>query len=140
ISKQRTVKFSYWSISRDSEEERALNPYALFQDNGAWYVVGQDLVRDDIRTFRVSRIRGDIRFATRRERDFRLPAAFKAEDHRPPPPWQMGEIVGEARIALSGDTAWWVERTYRRHGRVEDGVFITPYADLGHLVSWVLRL
>src|SRR5215510_13339153 len=36
ISKQRTVKFNYWSISRDSEEERSLNPYALFQDNGAW--------------------------------------------------------------------------------------------------------
>ena len=63
ISKQRTVKFNYWSISRDSEEERSLNPYALFQDNGAWYVVGQDLVRVDIRTFRVSRIRRDIRFA-----------------------------------------------------------------------------
>src|SRR6186713_2124560 len=29
ISKQRTVKFPYWSISRDSEEERSLNPYAL---------------------------------------------------------------------------------------------------------------
>src|SRR2546427_5643038 len=43
ISKQRTVKFDYWSISRDKHAERTLNPYALFQDNGAWYVVGQDL-------------------------------------------------------------------------------------------------
>src|ERR671922_2213216 len=43
ISKQRTVKFTYWAIARDETEERTLNPYALFQDNGAWYVVGQDL-------------------------------------------------------------------------------------------------
>src|SRR5438477_3102229 len=140
ISKQRTVKFSYWSIKRDETRERTVDPYALLPHEGGWYVIGRDHDVDAIRTFRVSRIRGDIRFATRRERDFRLPAAFKAEDHRPPPPWQMGEIVGEARIELSGDTAWWVERTYRRHGRVEDGVFITPYADLGHLVSWVPRL
>ena len=35
-----------------------------------------------IRTFRVSRIRGDIRFATRRERDFRLPADFDVDAHR----------------------------------------------------------
>jgi predicted DNA-binding transcriptional regulator YafY len=140
ISKQRTVRFEYWSIARDETRERTLDPFALLPHEGSWYVIGRDHDVDDIRTFRVSRIRGDIRFATRRERDFRLPAAFKAEDHRPPPPWQMGEIVGEARIELSGDTAWWVERTYRRHGRVEDGVFITPYADLGHLVSWVLRL
>ena len=32
ISKQRTVKFPYWSISRDDERERTVNPYALFQD------------------------------------------------------------------------------------------------------------
>src|SRR5437763_5593117 len=28
ISKQRTAKFNYWAISRDSEEERSLHPYA----------------------------------------------------------------------------------------------------------------
>jgi proteasome accessory factor BC len=139
ISKQRTVKFSYWSISRDEVEERSVNPYALFQDNGAWYVVGQDLVREDIRTFRVSRIRGDIRFATRRERDFRLPAEFEIEPFRDRPPWQIGDLVGEARIEVAGDTAWWVERTYGGHGRVEDGVFVTDYSNLGQLASWIVR-
>jgi proteasome accessory factor BC len=139
ISKQRTVKFSYWSISRDDVEERTVNPYALFQDNGAWYVVGQDLVREDIRTFRVSRIRGDIRFATRRERDFRLPAEFDIEPYRDRPPWQIGDPVGEARIEVAGDTAWWVERTYGGHGHVEDGVFVTGYSNLGPLASWIVR-
>jgi proteasome accessory factor C len=139
ISKQRTVKFNYWSISRDSEEERTLNPYALFQDNGAWYVVGQDLVREDIRTFRVSRIRGDIRFATRRERDFRPPAEFGIDAYRGRPPWQIGDLVGEARIEVAGDTAWWVERSYGDRGRVEDGVFVTEYSSVGQLASWVLR-
>jgi proteasome accessory factor BC len=139
ISKQRTVKFSYWSISRDDTEERTLNPYALYQDNGAWYVVGNDLVREDIRTFRVSRIRGDIRFATRRERDFRLPAEFDIEPYRDRPPWQIGDIVGEAKIEVAGDTAWWVERTYGDRGRVEDGVFVTEYSNLGQLASWILR-
>src|ERR671936_574739 len=127
ISKQRTVKFNYWSISRDSEEERTLNPYALFQDNGAWYVVGQDLVREDIRTFRVSRIRGDIRFATRRERDFRPPAEFGIDAYRGRPPWQIGDLVGEARIEVGGDTAWWVQRAYGQSGRIEDGAFVTQY-------------
>src|SRR2546430_5431914 len=139
ISKQRTVKFNYWSISRDSEEERAFNPYALFQDNGAWYVVGQDLVRVDIRTFRVSRIRGDIRFATRRERDFRLPPEFDIEPYRDRPPWQIGDLTGEARIEVGGDTAWWVERTYGEHGHVDDGVFVTGYSSPGQLASWIVR-
>lgn len=140
ISKQRTLRFDYWAIGRNEVRERTIDPYALLPHEGSWYVIGKDHGAEEIRTFRVSRIRGDIRFATRRERDFRLPAEFNAQDHRPPPAWQMGEIVGEARIELTGDTAWWVERTHRRSGRVEDGVFVTPYASLEHLAAWVLRL
>jgi proteasome accessory factor C len=137
ISKQRTVKFPYWSISRDEERERTVNPYALFQDAGAWYVVGLDLDVEDERTFRVSRIRGDIRFATRRERDFRLPAEFDVDRYRGRPPWQIGDAVGEARIEVAGDTAWWVERTFGT--KVSDGVFVTEYSSLPLLASWVLR-
>jgi len=139
ISKQRTVKFDYWSISRDVESERTLNPFALLPDNGVWYVVGHDLDRDDLRTFRVSRIRGEIRFATRRERDFRIPADFDIEQFRGRPPWQIGEIVGEARIEVPGETAWWVQRAYGTAGRLEDGVWITEYSSLEQLASWVLR-
>ena len=139
ISKGRTVRFSYWSISRDETSERTLNPYALLSDNGVWYVVGQDLDREDLRTFRVSRIRGDIRFATRRERDFRIPSDFDIEVFRGRPPWQIGELRGEARIAVGRDTAWWVERAFGRSGHVEDDVFVTPYASLPLLASWVIR-
>ena len=139
ISKQRTVKFPYWSISRDEERERTVNPLALFQDAGAWYVVGHDLDVEDERTFRISRIRGEIRFATRRERDFRLPAEFEVDQYRGRPPWQIGDAVGEARIEVGGDTAWWVQRTYGSSGKVEDGVFVTEYSSLALLASWVLR-
>src|SRR6185503_18705716 len=63
ISKQRTIQFRYWSPARERETERRLNPYALLLDEGVWYVVGHDLDRDATRTFRVARIRSDIRFA-----------------------------------------------------------------------------
>ncbi|HLY95546.1 MAG TPA: WYL domain-containing protein [Gaiellaceae bacterium] len=140
ISKQRTVKFDYWSISRDQLSERTLNPYALLPDNGLWYVVGHDLDRDDIRTFRVSRIRGEIKFATRRERDFRVPPEFDIEQYRGRPPWQIGDLIGEARIEVRGDTAWWVQRTYGSSGRLEeDGVWVTEYSSLPQLAAWVLR-
>jgi predicted DNA-binding transcriptional regulator YafY len=139
ISKNRTLKFNYWSIRRDDLSERTVNPYSLLFDRGQWYVVGLDLDDDKIKTFRVSRIRGEIRLATRRERDFRLPEDFDADAYRLAPDWQVGKIQGEARIEVGGDTAWWVERTYGQHGRIEDDVFITDYADLGQLSSWILR-
>jgi predicted DNA-binding transcriptional regulator YafY len=139
ISKQRTIQFRYWSPARDRETERRVNPYALRLDEGVWYVVGHDLDRDATRTFRVARIRSDIRFATRRERDFRLPADFDVDAHRIARPWQIGAPAGIARIEVQGDTAWWVHRTLADAGSVVDGVFETPYATLGPLVSWVLR-
>jgi len=139
ISKQRTIKFSYWSPQRDKVAERALNPYALRLDEGVWYVIGQDLDRAAVRTFRVSRLRSDIRFATRRERDFRLPADFDVEAHRVPRPWQIGETAGVARIAVHDDTAWWVHRTLSDAGTLEDGVFETEFSRLEPLVAWVLR-
>src|SRR4051812_12697781 len=139
ISKQRTVKFDYWSISRADLSERTVNPYALLTDRGTWYVIGFDLDRKALRTFRVSRIRGDIKFATRRERDFRIPADFNVEQFLGRPPWQIGDPAGEARIEVKDDTAWWVERSYGDTGRLEDGVFITEYSTLPLLASWVLR-
>ena len=139
ISKQRTIQFRYWTPARDRETERRLNPYALRLDEGVWYVIGHDLDRDAIRTFRVARIRSDIRFATRRERDFRQPVDFDVEAHRVVRPWQIGSQVGTARIEVQGDTAWWVHRTLADAGTVENGVFETSYSTLGPLVSWILR-
>jgi proteasome accessory factor C len=140
ISKQRTIKFPYYSISRNRESERTVNPYGLLSDNGSWYLIGQDLDRKDIRTFRVSRIRGDIRFATRRERDFRIPVDFDIDVYRGRPPWQIGDLVGEARIELAGDTAWWVDRAYGNAGQLEDDdVFVTEYSTASQLASWILR-
>ena len=139
ISKQRTIKFSYWSPRRDAVRERTLNPYALRRDRGTWYVVGQDLDNDDVRTFRVSRIRSDIRFATRRERDFRLPADFDVDLYRVGEDWQHGPVAGTARIEVTGEVAWWVHRTLADAGRLVEGVFETEYASIEPLAGWVLR-
>jgi len=139
ISKQRTVRFEYWSISRDDHAERTFNPYALYNERGRWYVIGKDLDRDAERTFRVSRIEGEIKFATRRERDFRTPADFNIGDRLGRPEWQIGELIGEARIEVRGDTAWWVQRAYGSAAGLEDGVFVTEYSSIPQLASWVLR-
>src|SRR5579862_2463482 len=140
ISKQRTVKFRYWSIARDDERERTINPYALLPENGTWYVIGEDQDDSVIKNFRVSRIRSDIRYASRRERDFRMPAEFDIEVYRGRADWQFGEIEGEARIEVAPDTAWWLRRVYDdRRNRVEGDVFVTEYASLPLLARWILR-
>ena len=94
----------------------------------------------EIERFRVSRIRSEIRFATRRERDFRFPADFDVEEFRGRAEWQFGDTAGEARVEVAPDTAWWVSRAYAGpRNRVEDGAFVTEYASLDLLARWVLR-
>jgi predicted DNA-binding transcriptional regulator YafY len=140
ITKQRTVRFRYWSIARDDERERTINPFALLPENGTWYVIGEDLDDKTVKQFRVSRIRSEIRFATRRERDFRVPEDFDVEDFRGRADWQFGEPLGEAQIALAPDTAWWVKREYKdKRNQIDGDVFITEYASLELLARWVLR-
>jgi proteasome accessory factor BC len=140
ITKQRTVRFHYWSIARDEERERTINPYALLPENGTWYVIGEDLGDKQVKNFRVSRIRSEIRFATRRERDFRIPESFDVEEFRGRAEWQFGATVGEAHIALAPDTAWWAKREFGLpRSRVDGDVFVTEYAQLPLLARWILR-
>ena len=131
------MKFRYLSMQRGQENERTINPYALFTDAGSWYMVGWDHDREEERTFRVSRVRGDIRFATRRERDFRIAEEFDPPSIVAATTWQVGETTGEARIELGEDLAWLVERPSRT-AATSRGVFVTQYSDLGRLASWVL--
>ena len=150
ISRQRTVKFRYWTISSDSEAERTVNPYGLFELNGVWYVVGDDLDRDEDsdrrRTFRVSRIRGEIKFATRRERDFRMPADFNVTAYRDRAPWRLvAEDSGTAVLNVAPDASWLVERRFGAYGEFEEqadgsGRFTTAYSDIEPLAAWILSL
>jgi len=105
ISKQRTIVFPYFAMSRGAEATRTVDPYSLYFQGGQWYVVGRDHDRDDMRVFRVSRIRGDLRFATRRERDFKFPEGFDAAAYRDRAPWQLGEPLGEAVLEIAPSAA-----------------------------------
>src|SRR4029450_12356568 len=71
-------------------------------------------------------------------RDFRVPTDFDIDEYRGRPPWQIGDLVGEARIEVTGDTAWWVDRSYGDTGRLEDHVFGTSHA-AGPLPAALLR-
>src|SRR5215218_9532503 len=60
VSGRKRVVFGYRPPGRDAAERR-LDPYALVNRRGTWYVVGHDGDREALRSFRVSRIASDIR-------------------------------------------------------------------------------
>ena len=122
---------------RDEEATRTVDPYSL-------YLHGRPLVRDRPRPRprrrahvpRLDRMRGDVRFATRRERDFRVPPELRparlprpravaarrerrarprsSVDARAPPGWSSALSAATARSSIRDDRSL---------------VFTTPYAD-----------
>ena len=145
ISKQKTIVFPYFAISRGQERTRRVDPYGLYFAESHWYLVGYDHERDDIRNFRVSRVRGDMRFHTRKERDFRRPTDFDPATYRDRAPWALSEPIGEATLHIAPSAAWLVDRLFNKHGEVttnEDrsATFETAYSDIDRLAEWILGL
>ncbi|MFT3715162.1 MAG: WYL domain-containing protein [Gordonia sp. (in: high G+C Gram-positive bacteria)] len=54
IDEGRAVTFTHRTAA--SSAQRSLEPWGVVSDSGRWYVVGHDRDRDEVRTFRVSRI------------------------------------------------------------------------------------
>jgi proteasome accessory factor C len=144
ISKRRTITFNYFTMGRREDEDRVVDPYTLVWNGGQWYLVGWSHERKAVRQFRLSRIQGEIKFTSRKEHDFEIPADFNATEYRTRPTWQFGEPVGQADLWVDPSAAWWVERSFERAGEVvdrhEDGsvTFRTEFAASSWLVGWIL--
>ena len=145
ISRHRTIVFGYRAMSTGEEATRTLDPYALYYRDSQWYVVGHDRDRDDYRVFRLSRFLGDIRYATRREHDFKIPADFDVSAFRDRADWQHGDTAGTASFDVDASVAWLVDRSWGAFGKLvtrEDrsAELEMPYASVELLARWVVGM
>jgi predicted DNA-binding transcriptional regulator YafY len=151
ISRRKTIEFNYYTIDRDSEEQRKVDPYHLVYRGGQFYLIGHSHERDAVRVFRLSRIRGKVSYASKAEHDFPPPEDFQRRDYTRRAEWQLGEIQGRARIFVRERIAWLVERDFGppyaeiRPATAGDGapgkgsIYETDYASPLLMVAWVLR-
>jgi proteasome accessory factor C len=151
IFRRKTIVFDYYTMGRDAEEPRRVDPYHLLFRGGQFYLVGYSHERDDIRVFRLSRIRGKVGYASKAEHDFPPPEDFDPRVYATRTDWQLGDPAGTAEVWLSSRIDWLVMRHFGHAGEVVpasevdgapgDGVvFRTEYAEPRQIVSWVLGL
>src|SRR5688572_8690583 len=159
ISRRKTIEFHYYSIERDDTAKRKVDPYHLLYQGGQFYLVGYSHERDDIRVFRLTRIREKVSYASKAEHDFTTPEDFDPWAYSQRADWQLGEPAGEAQVWISERIAWLVERDFGRHGAFEEAtqsgkqwraagkrvpgagaVFTTEYSTPRRLIAWVLGL
>jgi len=107
VAGRRRVKFRYKGAGRSKDAERMVDPYALIHRQGAWYVVGHDHLRTDVRHFKLQRITSKVSYASRNgTADFELPEDFSVERHQMSEPW-VGEKGTTVEVAFSPRLAWW---------------------------------
>ena len=149
ISRRKTIEFSYYSLQRDEVSDRKVDPYHLVFRSGQFYLIAHSHERDQVRVFRLSRIRAKVSYATKAEHDFAPPEDFDRRDYASRAEWQMGEIGGSGQVFVRERIAWLVERDFGSYGQLrkaskQDGVrgrgaiYETEYASERQLISWVL--
>lgn len=111
---RRRVKFNYAGRGKDPAL-RTVAPYALVSRRGGWYLIGHDENRQDVRTFRLSRIRGRVKLNTpgKPAPEYEIPGDFDPEDSFSAEVFGAGQNAFQnVRIRFDAEVAFVVENEF----------------------------
>ena len=151
IFRRKTVVFDYYTMGRDAQEPRKIDPYHLLFRGGQFYLIGHSHERGEVRVFRLSRLRSKISYSSKAEHDFAPPEDFDPRVYAVRADWQLDDASDTARVWISPRVDWLVERHFGHAGSIapaaesddgpDDGiVFQTAYSHPRELISWVMGL
>jgi proteasome accessory factor B len=114
---RKRVRFRYRGMYREEVTERDVAPYGLLFQQGSWYLVGHDALRDGIRVFRVGRME-DVVASTKKPGtpDYEIPDDFTLDAYADREAWELGdpeEAPLAVRVRFAFPLSLWVERNDR---------------------------
>ncbi len=140
LTERRRLRLRYYSMSRDDETDRQVDPYHLTLHGGGFYLVAHCHLRDEVRLFAVERIR-ELEVLTAR---FDRPATFDVDGYLHGV-WGIvrGDVVTVRVVFARGlaryirDRLWHPTQTFRDadDGRLEMTVRV---ADTLEIRRWIL--
>ena len=134
IAQRRMLTFEYYKSNEDEFTTRRVEPYALINGREGWYLASFDPTRDNVRHFRLDRIKSasvtDEGFEARPDVD---PAADV--DGWP----RTGEVPASsrARVWISPERARWAREERHVVVELQDGALIVELGFAG--VDWLVR-
>lgn len=107
VEKRRAVSCTYYSIGRDVEAKRVIEPYGLMLSWGVWYCIARAREKEAVRVFRVSRVR-DAELLER-EPKFTVPEGFSVRKYLDRAPWELSEESPvRVRVRIAFPHSRWV--------------------------------
>jgi predicted DNA-binding transcriptional regulator YafY len=138
IEASRLIELEYYAENEDAFSTRIAEPYALINSREGWYVRVFDPAKDQMRSFRLDRIkRIDVLHETY-ERRADLDTIADVEG------WQRtGEVEGSrvAHVWISPEHARWIAEERTVLAELDDGAIIVEWAFKGerYLVKQILK-
>lgn len=80
LTNRTTIRFGYRKSDDSDTEIRTVNPLGIGAWRGSWYLVGEDLSRDDVRVFKLTRVKSDIEVISK-PGAFSIPADFDIKEY-----------------------------------------------------------
>jgi predicted DNA-binding transcriptional regulator YafY len=109
VAEHTAVACRYYSITRDSEADREIEPYGLFFGWSRWYCVARARDRDAMRVFRVDRMR-DATLLKGEGARFEVPKGFSIRSYLGRAPWELSDNdPTPARVRFRFPDSRWVQ-------------------------------
>jgi proteasome accessory factor B len=108
LSARRPVRFPYRAAAGGDAEPRRLEPYALLNRRGQWYVSGRDVDRDAVRSFKLARMGTPLEIL---EGSYEIPASFDAGEQLGDEAWERGpDQPAAVTVRFAPSLRWWAEQ------------------------------
>jgi proteasome accessory factor C len=134
IVARRLLRLEYYKANEDEFSERTVEPYALINGREGWYVACFDPAKDDVRHFRLDR----IKTAEVLEQSFEpRPEVDPAADVEGWPRTGEVEASRTARLWISPERARWAREERTVVQDLEDGALIVELSFAGE--DWLVR-
>ncbi len=143
VAERRAVRCRYYTISRDQEAEREIEPWGLFFERSHWYCAGRARDRDAFRVFRVDRMRDAVLLAGDGAR-FDVPADFDVRAYLGRQPWDLSmDPPQRVRVRFGSPQSRWVLNEKRGtpvEALLDDGGAIIDFEvrERGTFLRWLL--
>ena len=109
VTSRTAVACRYYTIHRDVEDDREIEPYGLFFTWGRWYCVARARDRDALRVFRVDRM-GAAKLIPGKPRQFEVPADFRINEYAGRAPWELSaRDPTTVRVRFAFPESRWVQ-------------------------------
>jgi proteasome accessory factor B len=140
LDRRKSIKIKYHAFSTRERTDRDVDPYGLIFRKGKWTMVAWDHLREDIRTFVVTRIEElEVNQKKPGTPDYQIPEHFSLQTYQNQQPWELQIHPSvEVTLQISEHRVNELMPQLSKAANLGQGTFRLQVTNQSGLISWLL--